>query len=156
MSTKISRRSPALQNAPAPATVVAPAKTLSDQQRSEQIAEAAYFVSEPKSSCGPSISRYGVVGVEALNHLLQPSALLRCRLVSSPPQLLLHPLKRCLHVVTSSASLNKEAPFRRRRARHRTVVLTGRLGGGYAEYVVLDVHARLDQGRLLELGEIDH
>ena len=34
--------------------------------------------------------------------------------------------------------------------------LTGRLGGGYAEYVVVDVQARLDQGRLLELGEIDH
>jgi len=113
MSTKISRSSPALQNAPATATVVAPAKTLSEQQRSEQIAEAAYFLSEPKSSCGPSISRYGVVGVEALNHLLQPSALLRCRLVSSPPQLLLHPLKRCLHAVTSSASLNKEAPVSR-------------------------------------------
>src|SRR6266496_2242534 len=66
-----------------------------------------------KSGRRPPIARYGVIGVEALNDLLQPFALLRRCLVSSLPQLVLHSLKRCLHAVTSGASLNKEASISR-------------------------------------------
>src|SRR5947207_7416780 len=61
----------------------------------------------------PPIARYGMVGVEALNDLLQPSALLRRCVVLSLPQLFLHPPKRCLHSVATGAPLNKEVPCSR-------------------------------------------
>lgn len=52
MSAKVSKRSRAPLGAPVPATAVAPAKALSEQQRYEQIAEAAYFLSERRRADG--------------------------------------------------------------------------------------------------------
>lgn len=78
-------------------------------------------IGDVKSESGhcPPIARYGVVGVEALNDLLQPSALLRRCVVSSLPQLFLHSPERRLHAIATSAPLDKEVPCPRLTADER-------------------------------------
>src|SRR5260370_28954454 len=61
------------------------------------------------SQCS-AVSRHGMIGEEASDHLLEPSPLLGDRLVHAPSQFLLDPPERCPHAIAPCCSFDKELP----------------------------------------------